>query len=64
MLLLLSLINFTSFDGVSTLKILQRYSSSVIFIKCSKAGKAFFLCDELMLVEFVETNVDVSVDSI
>ena len=58
MLLLLSLLNFISFDGVATLQIFQRYSSSVIFMKCTKTGEAFFRCEELVAVALVEPNVD------
>ena len=64
MLLLLSLFTFISFDGVATLKILQRYSSSVIFMKCTKTGEAFVCCEELVVVALVETNVDALFDSI
>ena len=64
MLLLLSLLTFISFDGVATLKFLQRYSSSVIFMKCTKTGEAFLHCEELVAVALVETNVDTLFDSI
>ena len=60
-LLTMSLFTFTSFDGVATL---QRYSSFVIFMKCTKTGEAFLHCEELVVVAFVETNVDASFDSI
>ena len=64
MLLLLSLFTFISFDGVATLQILQRYSSSVIFMKCTKTGEAFLHFEELVAIALVETNVDVFFDSI
>ena len=64
MLLLLSLFTFISFDGVATLQILQRYSSSVIFMKCTKTGEAFLRCEELVAVAILETNVDALFDSI
>ena len=64
MLLLLSLFTFISFDGVATLQILQRYSSSVIFMKCTKTGEAFLRFEELVDVALIETNVDVLFDSI
>ena len=62
MLLLLSLFTFISFDGVATLQILQRYSSSVIFMKCTKTSEAFLRCKELVAIALVETNVDVLFD--
>ena len=61
MLLLFSLSTFTSFDRVAALKILQRYSLFVLFVKCTKAGEAFLHCKELT---FLETNVDVVFDLI
>ena len=64
MLLLLSLFTFISFDGVATLKNFQIYSSSVIFMKCTKTSEAFLRCDELVVVALVETNVDTLFDSI
>ena len=64
MLLFLSLLTFISFDGVATLQILQRYSSSVIFMKCTKTSEAFLRCQELVVVALVETNVDTLFDSI
>ena len=64
MLLLLSLFTLTSFDGVSTLKILQRYSSFVIFMNSTKTGEGFLHCEELVTVESVETNFDALFDSI
>ena len=64
MILLLSLFTFTSFDGVATLKFFQRYSSSMIFMKCTMLDEAFLLCEELVVVVVVETNVDASFDSI
>ena len=64
MLLLLSLFTFISFDGVATLQILQRYSSFMIFMKCTNSGEAFLRCEELVVVALVETNVDALFDSI
>ena len=64
MLLLLPLFTFISFDEVSILKIVQRYSSSVIFMKCTKTSEDFLCCEELVVVAFVETNVDALFDSI
>ena len=49
---------------VATLQIFQRYSLSVIFMKFTKIGEAFLRCEELILVAFVEINVDASFDSI
>ena len=64
MLLLLSLFTFISFAGVASLQILQRYSSYVIFIKCTNTGEAFVCCEELVALALVETNVDALFDSI
>ena len=63
-LLLLSLFTFTSFDGAATLKFLQRYSLSMIFMKCTKTGEAIIYCEELVVVAFVQTNIDALFDSI
>ena len=60
----MSLFTFVSFDGVTTLQILQRYSSSMIFMKCTKTGEAFLCYEDLVVVGFVETNVDALFDSI
>ena len=64
MLLLLSLFTFISFDRVSTWKMLQRYSSFVIVIKCTKYGEVVLCCEELLAIEFVEINVDALFDLI
>ena len=48
----------------ATLQILQRYSSSVIFMKCIKTGEAFLLCKELVEIAFVEKKIDSLFDSI
>ena len=56
MLLLLTLFTFTSFDGVVTLQILQRYSLSVIFMKFTNTGEAFLYCEELVLLAFIKAN--------
>ena len=63
-MILLFLFTFISFDGVATLQILQRYSFSVIFMKCTKTGEAFLRCEELVAVALVEKNVDALFDSI
>ena len=49
---------------MAALKILQRYSLFVIFMKFTKARENLFCCEELVVVLFVETNVDVSLYSI
>ena len=64
MLLLISLFTVISFNGVATLQILQRYSSSVIFMKCTRTGETFLHFEELVAVALVETNVDALFDSI
>ena len=58
------LFTFTSFDGVATLPILQKYSSSMIVMKCTKTGEAFLHYEELVAVAFLKTNVATLFDSI
>ena len=53
-----------SFNGVATLQILQRYSSFMIFMKCTKTSEALLCCEELVVVALVETNVDALFGSI
>ena len=62
--MLLSLFTFVSFDGLTNLQILQRYSSFAIFKKCTKTGEAFLCCEDFVVVGFVETNFDAFFDSI
>ena len=63
-LLVLSLFTFISFDGVTTFQISQRYSSFVIFMKCTKTSEDFLYFEELVAVAFVETHVDALFDLI
>ena len=50
--------------SAATLQILKRYSSFVIFMKCTKTSEAFLHCEELVVVALLETNVDALFDSI